>query len=65
MIAVSAAGAPGFNCTGETGALCNIASNNPAVVEPVNGRAPVAISYSTTPKENDSSEEFMGKLRLG
>jgi hypothetical protein len=54
MILSNSCGNSGFNRTGETGALCRIASKSAAVVCPVNGLAPVAISYITTPDENRS-----------
>jgi hypothetical protein len=37
-----------------SGAWCSIASNTPAVVLPLKGTVPVAISFSTTPNEKIS-----------
>jgi hypothetical protein len=50
----SSGGTSGFTRPGDGGVLLRISWNTTAVVAPVNGGRPVAISYSTTPKENRS-----------
>ena len=50
----SSGGSLGFKRTGAVGALLRMALKIAADVFPSNGRRPVDISYSTTPKENRS-----------
>src|SRR5580704_4953156 len=54
MMRSSSEGNSGFRRDGGTGDLWRIASKIAADVEPQKGRAPVAISYNTAPKENRS-----------
>ena len=59
----SSMGILGFSSRGGIGLECSTASSVISELLPVNGFFPVAISYSTMPKENRSLRASMVSLR--